>query len=241
MTCCRRTAIFWLFSLRVRFLGGARMLKRALGVPIAVIALFVVGSPPALAAIHKDPDITANPAAVQSIVAALVAPDVTIGDTDTAAVGVGSDAVGIDSLTNPPADPADSSPGTTFFVSKTPDPDCSAAYPTIQAAVIASGPGDTVKVCPGTYQEHVNIIGSTHNGLKLESLVPLQAIIKYPIDFAPATLVDINGANNVTIRSFTITGRSASMGAQTTRTKACKWRTVLASASTTTSSPRSRT
>jgi len=39
--------------------------------------------------------------------------------------------------------------------------------------VTASGPNDTVKVCPGTYTERVQIIGSAHDGLRLESLTPL--------------------------------------------------------------------
>src|SRR5438445_2218353 len=38
--------------------------------------------------------------------------------------------------------------------------DCNAttpAYPTISAAVAAASPGDTIKVCPGFYNEQVNV------------------------------------------------------------------------------------
>src|SRR5205814_5915871 len=112
----------------------------------------------------------------------LLAPGGALGGRATAVAGTGTDAVGIDWLTSPPADPADEHPGTTYFVDNTPaDGDCPATpYTTIQAGVDASGPGDTVKVCPGTYQEQVRIISHSHDGLKLESVRPLQAVILWP-------------------------------------------------------------
>ncbi len=162
---------------------------------------------PALA-FQKDPDVTVG--GVQSTVTQLLAPAASTGDADTTAVGVGLDPVGIDdSLTNPPSDPADSSPGTTFFVDNTPaNGDCpTTPYVTIQSAVNASGPGDTVKVCPGVYPEQVRISGHTHDGLKLESLTPLQAVIQWPtVESAPLALVDFNLADQVTLSGFTITG-----------------------------------
>src|SRR5690348_468992 len=185
------------------------MIRRALCVPVALFAVLFVSAQPAAAAMHKDPDVTVDPASIQSVVSALVAPDMTIGNSDTTPVGVGTDAVGVDSLTNPPADPADASPGTTFFVNNNPsDTECPATpYTTIQGAVDASGPGDTVKVCPGTYTEQVRINGHNHDGLKLESLQPLQAIIKWPaVETFPLALVDFNTANQVTLRGFTMTG-----------------------------------
>jgi parallel beta-helix repeat protein len=186
------------------------MFKRALCLPVSVIAMLVVGTQPAAAAWHKDPDVTADLASLQGIVAELVAPDVTLGDTDTTPVGVGADAVGIDdSLTNPPADPADDSQGTIYFVNNNPSNlQCPATpYTTIQSAVNASGPNDKVKVCPGTYEEQVRISGHGHDGLKLESVVPLQAVIKWPaVESFPLALVDFNNADHVTLRSFTITG-----------------------------------
>lgn len=81
-----------------------------------------------------------------------------------------------------------------------------AQYTTIQAAVTAAGPGDTIKVCPGTYVEQV-IIPASKNGLKLRSERKEAAIIK-----APAVMVDekaivrVSGATGVTIESFTISG-----------------------------------
>jgi parallel beta-helix repeat protein len=167
----------------------------------------MLGAQPAFA-FQKDPDVTVG--GVEATVTQLLAPAASTGDTDPTATGVGLDPVGIDdSLTNPPSDPADSSPGTTFFVDNTPaDGDCPpTSYVTIQSAVDASGPGDTVKVCPGVYPEQVRISGHSHDGLKLESLTPLQAVIQWPTaESAPLALVDFNMADQVTLRGFTITG-----------------------------------
>jgi parallel beta-helix repeat protein len=79
-------------------------------------------------------------------------------------------------------------------------------YTTIQAAVTAANAGDKVKVCPGTYTEQVTI-GAGKDGLSLESEKPLQAIIKAPAVMTPSkTVVYVNGAQNVGVRGFTITG-----------------------------------
>src|SRR5947208_8342267 len=182
------------------------MKKRLLfALPVALALALALGVTRA-AAWQKDPDLTVD---LTHTVLQLLAPDVTLGDRDTTVAGTGTDAVGIDSLTSPPADPADEHPGTTYFVDNTPaDGDCPATpYTTIQAGVDASGPGDTVKVCPGTYPEQVRITGHAHDGLKLESLKPLQAIIQWPmpLDTSPLALVDFNMADHVTLRGFTIT------------------------------------
>ncbi|HEV3259557.1 MAG TPA: hypothetical protein VG013_22010, partial [Gemmataceae bacterium] len=55
-----------------------------------------------------------------------------------------------------------------------------ADYSTIQSAVTAAGPGDTVKVCPGTYTEQVTV-SAGKDGLNLESEKPLQAVIQFPM------------------------------------------------------------
>jgi hypothetical protein len=83
-----------------------------------------------------------------------------------------------------------------------------AAYMTIQAAVLASGPGDQIKVCPGIYNEQVRIMGSSHDGLRLFSEVPLQAMIRMPlVDIQqPRSVVLVDGARDVDVRHFTISG-----------------------------------
>jgi parallel beta helix pectate lyase-like protein len=83
-----------------------------------------------------------------------------------------------------------------------------AQFTTIQAAVTAAGPNDTVKVCPGTYPEQVRIETHAKDGLKLESLTPLTAKIQFPpLDIStPRALVLVRGADDVTVRDFTIRG-----------------------------------
>jgi parallel beta-helix repeat protein len=81
-----------------------------------------------------------------------------------------------------------------------------AQYTSIQAAVDDAGPGDRIKVCPGTYQEQVTI-PSGKDGLTLYAKVPWQAVIKAPpVMVFPNSIVTVDGSHNVTIRLFTITG-----------------------------------
>src|SRR3981081_993723 len=102
-----------------------------------------------------------------------------------------------------------------------------AIYPTIQAAVNAASPGDTITVCPGTYAEHVRIQGSGKNDIKLQSLKPLQAIIQFPAapgvppDMPPAigttainALVLVTTEKGVSLRGFTIPGPYNEPGCQ---------------------------
>ena len=150
----------------------------------------------------RDPDTMSTTA----VLAQLAPPDPTIGDSDTTAVGVGDDAVGADSQAAPTADPPDPKD---FYVDNTPmNGDCPATpYTTIQSAVNASGPGATIKVCPGTYPEQVRITGHNHDKLKLESLKPLKATIQWPtVESAPLALVDFNTADQVTLRGFVVSG-----------------------------------
>src|SRR5919197_6210930 len=145
---------------------------------------------------QKDPDSAVGPAKVVTSTL-LPALDSTIGDLDTSAAGIADAVVGADDGTAYPVDPPSS--GTTFWVDNTPlDGDCpQATFVSIQAAVNASGPNDTVKVCPGTYTERVQILGHTHDGLKLESLTPLAATIQWPPDVSTNhQLVDVNAADN---------------------------------------------
>jgi parallel beta-helix repeat protein len=184
----------------------ARRSKLTLALLTAAAAVLVFGAGSA-SALQKDPDSAVSPARLGSVLTQLLAPEATIGDADATPVGVGSDAVGTDSLTA--ITTSSSSSPHTFFVDNTPaSGDCPpASYPTIQAAVTASGPNDTVKVCPGTYPEQVRVIGPNHDGLKLESLKPLQAIIQWPTpETSPFALVYFNDVEDVTLRAFTVRG-----------------------------------
>ncbi|HEY0069728.1 MAG TPA: right-handed parallel beta-helix repeat-containing protein [Chloroflexia bacterium] len=81
-----------------------------------------------------------------------------------------------------------------------------ADYTSIQAAVTAASPGDTIKVCPGTYVEQVNIPAGK-NGLTLRSERKDEAIIKAPPAMAgQKAIVNVAGATGITISSFTISG-----------------------------------
>ena len=183
------------------------MSKKRLLLLAAAMATGLIFGAARAAAWHKDPDTTVNLGHLTSLVP-LAAPNPTFGDADTTPVGVGTDPVGAGSMTAyaaPAADPT----AHTFFVDNTPlDNGCPATtFTTIQAAVNASGPGDTIKVCPGTYTEQVRITGHTHDGLKLQSVKPLQAIIKWPtVETPPLALVDFNMADHVTFTGFTVTG-----------------------------------
>lgn len=79
-----------------------------------------------------------------------------------------------------------------------------AQFTSIQAAVQAASPGDSVQVCAGTYQETVTVDKA---GLKLYSTPRQAAIIKAPaiIPTATGAIVDVT-APGVRIERFTITG-----------------------------------
>ena len=126
-----------------------------------------------------------------------------LGVSDTELAGVGLS--GID-----PADSATSSSGSLLTV----DDDLAqcphAQYMSIQVAVTAALPGDQIKVCAGTYSEQV-LISTGKDGLTLFSEVPLAAVIQAPPTIAAdvvsfKSIVRVSGAQNVTIRHFTITG-----------------------------------
>jgi parallel beta-helix repeat protein len=79
-------------------------------------------------------------------------------------------------------------------------------FVTIQAAVNAAAPGDTIKVCRGVYIEQVTIPAGK-DGLTLFSEPAFQAIIKAPpVMTDPKAIVRVSGAQDITIRHFTITG-----------------------------------
>ena len=204
--------------LRARHQHSWGVKKRALFVPVAVAAGLVIGAGHAFA-FQKDPD-TIDVGHAPALVTQLLAPNPAIGSTDTTPVGVGTAVVGSGNLTTASSNNSGSSHGRTYFVDNTPnDGDCPPTpYTTIQAAINASGPGDTVKVCPGTYTEQPVISGHTHDGLELESVRPLRAVIQWPA--TPSTnhqLVDVTGANRVEISGFTISGPFPSTGCSVDR------------------------
>jgi parallel beta-helix repeat protein len=195
------------------------MNRKLLFAVVATAALSLLLGVARASAWQKDPDSMVDPA---KVVASLVlpSPDVTIGDQDATVAGVGDAAVGAGSMSY-----SSSSHGTTFWVDNTPlSGDCpQATFVSIQAAVMASGPNDTVKVCPGTYMEQVQIMGSTHDGLRLESLTPLGATIQFPATTSTNhQLIDVDDADGVTIRGFVITGPFNSAGCSADR-----WEGVL--------------
>jgi hypothetical protein len=85
--------------------------------------------------------------------------------------------------------------------------DCpNAQYTSIQAAVDDAVPDDKIKVCRGVYIEQVTIPAGKDR-LTLFSAPDLQAIIMAPpVMLDVKAIVRVNGARNVTIRHFTITG-----------------------------------
>jgi len=80
-----------------------------------------------------------------------------------------------------------------------------ADFPTIQAALDAAGPGDTVSVAPGTYNERIDFRG------KDITLVGTGGASATTIAAPGGTAVSIGP--EATIRGFTITGGTASFGA----------------------------
>jgi nitrous oxidase accessory protein NosD len=147
-----------------------------------------------------------------------------LGDTlpifdafDVAFAGIADTAVGIDAA---PADPVvDPPPGTTLVVDDDHAQCPTATFTSINAAVVAALPGDTIRVCPGVYNESVIVNktltfrGSTQfgDGGCLNPVAPdpkKDSIVRYPL--SPGT--GANGgsagfsvnANNVVIDGFTV-------------------------------------
>ncbi len=86
------------------------------------------------------------------------------------------------------------------------------AAQSIQDAVDASGRGDTVVVCPGTYVEQVRIRGN-RDGLTLRAARPFSAQIKAPRQVAAPLgfhhLVLVERVDDVTVRGFRVVTRTA--------------------------------
>lgn len=81
-----------------------------------------------------------------------------------------------------------------------------AGFKSIQAAVTAASPGDTIRVCRGTYEEQVTI-PTGKNNLTLHSVSHWHAIIKAPVVMLDVkAIVRVSTSQNVTIRGFEISG-----------------------------------
>jgi hypothetical protein len=84
---------------------------------------------------------------------------------------------------------------------------CTGTYSTISSAIVASSPGDTIVVCPGTYNEDVNIgiANLTLQGAKAGVDARTRAITGESIISSSCSPVQIL-ANNVVLDGFTIQG-----------------------------------
>lgn len=70
----------------------------------------------------------------------------------------------------------------------------------------ASVPGDVINVCSGTYTEQVDI-SPPHNSITLRSTERWAAVIQAPsVVVFPGAVVHVNGARDVSLLGFTITG-----------------------------------
>jgi parallel beta-helix repeat protein len=80
-------------------------------------------------------------------------------------------------------------------------------FTSIQAAVDAAKHGDTILVAPGTYTEQV-VVPDSKDRISIVSQKPQQAVIQEPATLSPASrsVVDVQGAKDVTIAGFTIRG-----------------------------------
>jgi hypothetical protein len=125
-----------------------------------------------------------------------------LGEVDLSTLGASpTDLLGV----GPTASTSD--PGGNLVVEPLGSTECpNAQYNSIQAAVDAASPGAMIKVCAGTYTEQVTIPAGKDN-LTLYSVPDLEAIIHAPIAFVGhKAIVWVNGAQNATIRHFTIEG-----------------------------------
>ena len=93
------------------------------------------------------------------------------------------------------------------------------AFSTIQAAVNAAGSGDTIQVCPGTYDEQV-VVTTSHltirgAGAGLTVVRPTAVVDNATNGFGNpvAAILLVEGAANVTVASLKIDGNVADSGA----------------------------
>jgi nitrous oxidase accessory protein NosD len=174
------------------------MRRITLWATLVVVVALATASPSAAAPSPADGDTTAIGGPTGQIY--ITAP-FALGEVDLSSLGVSPTEL----LTVGPIPSSTTTPGNLIVDNDLLD--CpSAQFTTIQSAVNAAVPGDKIKVCRGVYLEQVTIPAGK-NDLTLFSAPDLQAIIKAPpVMTDPKAIVRVSGAQNVTIRHFTITG-----------------------------------
>ena len=83
-----------------------------------------------------------------------------------------------------------------------------ATFTTIQAAIDAAGPGNTIEVCRGTYAELLSI-DAGRDRLTLRAQTPLDAVIEAPTALANrdgVALIAVRGARDITIERMRLVG-----------------------------------
>lgn len=113
------------------------------------------------------------------------------------------------------ATPALAGSSTTWYVGPSVPPtaglgggSCDApGFSDIQAAIDATGPGDTIVVCDGTYVTTLDISGSGHDGLTLRGATAWGATILAPSDGQGGTQLLVSDADAVTIAHLRFKGR----------------------------------
>jgi len=97
-----------------------------------------------------------------------------------------------------------------------------AAYSSIQAAVNAAAPGDTIFICPGTYNEQVVVTknnltirgaGAGATVLKPSVVVPNSTSLVTPIPVNVSPILLVAGATGVIVTNLTIDGSAHDAGA----------------------------
>jgi len=195
-------------------MNGRTVLRRATAVVIAVFGLAMMTN-----AAYADPVPDGGGGGSSStpdVTTVLATPLFPLG-FDLTSLGVAPSELATAGLAGATATTAGDGPN--MFIVDDDLADCpNAQFTTIQAAVDVAG-GGQVKVCPGTYDEQVQIVGHQHDGLRIFSQNPLQAVIRYPLldTKQPPSVVWVSEADNVDIRHFTISGPFTVPGCNTER------------------------
>ena len=89
----------------------------------------------------------------------------------------------------------------------------SAGFSSIQGAVDAAAPGDTIQVCPGTYDEQVEIakpltlVGVEKGGRNAAVVQPSNLIVNTDlVGFPTAAVMLVRDTSDVTIKNITVDG-----------------------------------